>query len=256
MKKTSFLTIVLGWTTFNPVYAANDLYGGIGSQQVTLLEHDIRTGQRLVKEQGWIPGVSYGLYWPIDQWRVDLQVQQSYGVIPYDGQTQAGVPHQTDTTHFISQARLAIGLKVDHRLEPYLGLSLQEMVRNVANRNNIYGATETYDQALLRLGVRHTLLERPQHLLQFWLEWQKSVYAHSAVDSRVSTDLELTLSHDTAGAFGLHYQQGWTPRLSWFIDGDWQYRRYQDSTMVNYTYQPPITFRQVSLYSGLSWHFD
>lgn len=242
--------------TIAPAYADYDLFAGIGSQEMTLLEHSDATGKQLVREHGWIPGISYGLSRSFDIWRLGAQVQQSYGTIPYDGQTQAGMPHQTETTHFISQLQLSAGFMLHPDSELYTGLNLHQIVRDVANRDNVYGATETYDEVLVRFGLKQTLFARRQQQLQVWAEWQKSVRAHSSIDSRVDDDFDLTLSHGTAWAFGLHYQHPLSQQLSWFVDGSCLHHRYQDSTIANNYYQPPISLRHVNVYGGLQWHFD
>lgn len=253
MDRLILLLLVCGSTQ---LALANELYAGLGVQEVTLLEHYPHTTERLVKETGWIPSAIYGTDWAPGKLRIGARIQQSFGTIPYDGQTQNGIPHETETTHFINQVQLTLGYAPIPRTELYTGLNLQHMARNVANRNNIYGATETYTEVLLRLGFKQTVFSMPKHQVQLWAELQPSLYARSDIDSRVSDDFSLTLSKSRAGAFGMHYRQQWSESMSWFVDSSWLYHRYQNSTVANNFYQPPISFRHVSIYSGLSWHFN
>ena len=139
MDKT-LVTLVL-WLLALPAHATYELYIGAGTQQLTLIEKDRETGQQLVQEQGWMPSAIYGLYLPIDRLRINAQVQQSFGFMPYDGQTQTGVPHQSETTHYITQGNASFGFMLAQLTEVYTGLNIQEDVRNVANRNNVYCAT-------------------------------------------------------------------------------------------------------------------
>ena len=95
-KQLGFYLIPLLAIISNLCYAQNNLFVGIGVQDFSLIEKDLYTGIQLVKEQGNIPTIIYGLDWPINpKLHFQAQVQQSYGVMPYDGQTQSGIPHHT-----------------------------------------------------------------------------------------------------------------------------------------------------------------
>lgn len=265
MEKT-LCTLILGLLVL-PAHAANELYIGAGTQQLTLIEKDRVTGQQLVQEQGWLPSVVYGLYWPIERFRINTQVQQSFGFMPYDGQTQAGTPHQSETTHYITQGNASVGFMLGQLTEAYVGFNAQEDIRNVANRNNVYGATETYDEVMLKYGIKQTFFENRQQRLWGWAEWQNVLYALSNVDQRANyDDLQITLKKGSAYAVGLRYQQALTHKQSWFIESSYYVHQYESSTEValtrngqataSYAYQPPITFTHISLYGGLVWTFD
>ena len=101
------VTLIL-WLFASPAQAANELYIGAGTQLLTLIEKDRITGKQLVQEQGWMPSAIYGFYWPMERLRLNAHVQQSFGFMPYDGQTQTGVPHQSETTHYITQGHASI----------------------------------------------------------------------------------------------------------------------------------------------------
>lgn len=248
-------------------YAQNSVFIGVGIQDFSLTEKDLNTGQQLVKEQGSIPTIIYGLDWLINpKFHLQGQVQQSYGVVPYDGQTQSGVPHQSETTHFLTQGMASVGFLPIKESEIYLGLHGQENIRNVANKNNVYGATETYDEFFAKVGLRQQLIKTTRQQLHIWGELHELLYAQSMVDARTSDDVTLELKNGTAQAWGFDYLYHHNNKTDWFIKGVSFSHHYRKSTITDktingqptnyYLYQPPIYFKQHSLYIGLSWRFD
>lgn len=251
----------------NLSYAQNTLFVGAGVQNFSLIEKDLQTGKQLVKEQGNIPTIIYGLDWPINpKLHFQAQVQQSYGVMPYDGQTQSGIPHQSDTTHFLSQGMAAIGFLPIPQTEIYMGMHAQENIRNVANKNNVYGATETYDELFAKIGLRQQLLATPKQMLSLWGELYAPLYAQSFVDARTSDDVTLELSKGKANAWGFDYFYHYSQTTDYFVKAVSFAHNYQKSSIASktfygqatgsYLYQPPIFFKQQSLYAGLAWYFN
>lgn len=251
-------------------HAANQLNIGLGAQQLTLIETEPHTGRQVVKEQGWIPSVIYALSWPVGNWLFDASVRQSAGTIAYDGHTQppASLPHQTESTHFHTQGAVSIGRIFGQDSEVYTGLQAQEMVRDVANRDNVYGATETYNEVLWRLGVKQHFFDNDPQRLSLWLEWQTPLYAQSAVNLRVNNydDTTITLKQGSGAAMGLNYQHQWSTKQVWFIDLAYYIHRYQSSSVValtsqgqatgSYASQPPIEFKHLGIYGGIVWHWQ
>lgn len=266
MTKMPFAIAPLLLLSFSAI-AENEVYVGAGGQYYTLLEHDRITGRQLVKEQGWLPSIVYGLDWPTGRYRFHGQIQQSLGVISYDGQTQSGIPHQTETTHYLTQGNVSMGIMATKLTELYLGLNLQEDIRNVANRNNVYGATEIYDEVMLRYGIKQTLFNHRNQQLLAWAEAQAVYHASSRVNQRVAfDDTTIFLRKGSAYAFGLRYQKRLTDKKSWFIDSSYYVHQYKDSSFepltsngnatANIAYQPPISFTHNSIYGGMVWKFD
>ncbi len=269
MNNKKLLLIICGFLFTPSVQAVDSQFNlGIGSQLLTLIEKDAGTGKQLVKEQGWIPSAIYGLSWPINNWLFHAQIQRSYGVINYDGHTQppASQPHQTETTHTITQGTLSIGKAFTEASEIYTGLQLQEMVRDVANRNNVYGATETYHEILWRLGLKQLLMDNNEKQLALWGEWQTPLYAHSTVNLRVNyDDTALSLKQGSGAAVGIDYQQRWSTKQTWFVNLAYYLHRYRDSskealtsqgqTTGSFASQPPIEFKYLGIYGGIVWHW-
>ncbi|PTQ90627.1 hypothetical protein C8N29_10226 [Agitococcus lubricus] len=245
-------------------FAASDVFLGIGTQQFTLVETHPATQQRLVNEDGTLLSAHFGLIWPQDKLRLRLEGQQSYGEIDYDGHTQSGIPHQTDTTHTITQGQASLGYLIHPTLEWYVGGNLQQTIRDVANKDNIAGATETYTELFAKSGLRLSTPSQNPHQVSIWLEWLMPAYARSDVDSRVTEDFSLRLKKAKARAYGMAYHVRLSNELSWFVEGAYLKHSYQDSTratVINYGngfaetyYQPPISFSHTQVYTGLVWH--
>ena len=268
MKKTFIISCFGIFSSISSLCSAqNSLFVGAGIQDFSLTEKDHYSGQQLVKEQGAIPTIIYGLDWLINpKFHLQGQVQQSYGVMPYDGQTQSGIPHQSETTHFLTQGMASIGFLPIKESEIYLGLHGQENIRNVANKNNVYGTTETYDEFFAKVGLRQQLIKTARQQFHIWGELHALLYAQSMVDARTSDDVTLELKKAKAQAWGFDYLYHYNHKTDLFIKGISFSHHYQESTFADktiygqpinfYLYQPPIYFKQHSLYTGLSWRFD
>jgi hypothetical protein len=268
MKKTFIISFFGIFSSISSLCSAqNSLFVGAGIQDFSLTEKDPYSGQQLVKEQGAIPTIIYGLDWLINpKFHLQGQVQQSYGVMPYDGQTQSGIPHQSETTHFLTQGMASFGFLPIKESEIYLGLHGQENIRNVANKNNVYGTTETYDEFFLKVGLRQQLIKTARQQFHIWGELHALLYAQSMVDARTSDDVTLELKKAKAQAWGFDYLYHYNHKTDVFIKGISFSHHYQESTFADktiygqptnfYLYQPPIYFKQHSLYAGLSWRFD
>lgn len=261
-KKSVYLSIFIATHS----YAQHDIFVGVGTQDYQLLEHDLYSQQQLVAENGSLLSVTYGLNYQLSpKFLLDTQIQQSYGVIDYDGQTQTGTPHQTDSAHTISQGSVHVGFIAHQNLQLYLGLQGQQDVRDVKNKNGVYGATETYNELFAKAGLKLTQSLK-QHSFGLWLETSQPIYTESFVDGRVHDDITLRLSKGSGSAWGIDYKYLYNNNKGFFIKLQSLEYDYQKSTVADKTiygqqtgyqlYQPPISFKLQSAYMGLIWLFD
>ncbi|HQV21512.1 MAG TPA: hypothetical protein PLJ88_00295 [Agitococcus sp.] len=263
------LKIIAGLLFLNAscAYAQYDLYVGLGGLNYRLLEHDLYSNKQLVKESGILPSINYGLNYQFHpKFLLHIQAQQSYGVVDYDGQTQTGIPHQSDSTHLVSQGAASIGYLFLEQSELYIGLHGQQDLRDVANRNGVYGATEIYTKLFSKIGLKQVVKFNTAHSLSLFAESYQPFFAESYVDSRVSDDVTLSLKKGSAKAWGVKYLYQYSPTKGLFLDYRDFSARYQQSSQASQTfygqatgkflYQPPIQFKQHTLAAGLTWYFD
>lgn len=128
--------------------------------------------QQLNNETGWLPGVSASVEHFIDSnWSLGIFTAYHDGTVDYDGQTQSGTAHKTETgTRFIR-----VGLRVDRVITPALGLFISgqshEWQRNIYDNNNVSGISETYE----------------------WMEYAAGIAYYKRLDSRNSIKTEASL---------------------------------------------------------------
>lgn len=248
-------------------YAQQQAFLGIGGLNYRLLENDLYTSQQLVKESGELASITYGFDYPFyNQFMLHAQAQQSYGIIDYDGQTQTGVAHQTDSTHFVNQGSLSLGYLLLPNSEIYLGIAGQQDIRDVANRGGVYGATEMYTELFTKIGLKQDFRLHAKHRVSLFAESYKPFFAKSFVDLRISDDVTLTLKQGSASAWGIKYHYQYSPQNGLFINYFEQAIRYKNSSQASqtvygqatgkYIYQPPIRFKQHGITLGMTWFFD
>lgn len=261
-----FLNLVLLAICLNVCssYAEQQLFFGVGGLNYRLLEHDLYTQKQLVKESGELATITYGLdYQFYRQFMFHAQAQQSYGIIDYDGQTQTGIPHQTDSTHFVNQGSVSLGYLWPKDSEVYLGIHGQQDIRDVANRDGVYGATEMYTELFGKIGLKQDFRLHTQHHISLFAESYKPFFAKSFVDLRVSDDVTITLKQGSASAWGIKYNYQYSPKNGLFIAYHNMAIRYKNSSQVTqtvygqttgkYLYQPPIRFKQHGITLGMTW---
>ena len=104
------------------------------------------TDQELNNESEWLPGLNAGLSYAITpDWSVAIDTSYYQGTVDYDGQTQQGIPHTTDSdaTLFRLGARLDRSIYKDIRL--FIGAISHQWKRDIKDKNNISGIDETYE---------------------------------------------------------------------------------------------------------------
>ena len=262
-----YLPLSLVFFSCTPSYAQHTIHLGGGGLNYQLTENDLYTHQQLVKESGTLIGLVYGLDYPFNHnLMLHAQAQQSYGIIDYDGQTQTGIPHQTETTHFVNQGSASLGYLILANSEVYIGIHGQQDMRDVANRNGVYGATELYTELFAKIGIKQGFKLNNKNYVSALAESYKPFFAESFVDSRVNDDVTISLKKGSASAWGLRYIYQYNPQYGVFVNYSDFRIRYKNSSRAtqtiygqptgSYLYQPPIQFKQQTVAVGLTWQFD
>lgn len=247
-------------------YAKHTLFLGGGGVNYQLIENDLYTNQQLVKESGNLISINYGVDYALNQHLIlHAQAQQSYGIIDYNGQTQSGIPHQSETTHIVNQGSASLGYLLSKQSEIYIGFHGQQDLRDVANHNGVYGATELYTKIFSKIGLKQGFQLHKNHYIQLLTEIYQPLLAESFVDSRVNDDVTITLKQGNAYAWGIQYQYQYANKQGLFLHYNDTNIRYKKSSLAtqsiygqatgNYLYQPPIRFQQKTLAVGMTWQF-
>jgi hypothetical protein len=114
------------------------------------------TNKVLDRETGWLPGVEARLNHALpSDWSIGLYTSYYQGTVNYDGQTQSGTPHTTDTgTEFFR-----LGAQLEKIILANTGLFISAQThqweRDIHDNNNISGITETYDWIEYSAGINY-----------------------------------------------------------------------------------------------------
>ena len=132
-----------------------DLYGNV--QSFTWKE--FQNGDQLLKESGPIFGIGAAAKWTVvNQLTLKLNGEFFIGSIDYDGQTQSGIPVETDTDYdgFIFQGDMGWEFVIGENLsiEPFAGYGVRRWDRDIQSTNIATGYKEEWTSYYARLGVR------------------------------------------------------------------------------------------------------
>ena len=183
--------------------------------------------KQLNNETGWLPGVSASVGYSVDSsWSLGIFTAYYDGTVDYDGQTQTGSPHETDTgTRFIR-----VGLRIGRVLTPELGVFIlgqsHEWQRNIYDNNNVSGVSETYEWMEYAAGIayyknlnsRNTITTEASLILvrnaDIYVDLSRIDYGTTDLDIGDGTggrlNIEWNRQHDESSRYGVGvFLEGW-----------------------------------------------
>lgn len=124
------------------------------------------TDQVLDTETGWLPGLEIGFDYDITpDWSIGVNTSFYLGTVDYDGQTQQGVPHTTNTDTGLFRLGARVGRLVYKDIQLFAGVQLHRWDRDINDNNNISGITETYDWNEYSLGLNTDFIVTSKDLI-------------------------------------------------------------------------------------------
>jgi hypothetical protein len=128
---------------------------GIAARQFTLSEYDA-AGRRIVREQGWLPGVEGRLAYRSGDWTLSAQASHYQHDIGYLGQTQSGAPVDSRTDTALTQSGAGIGYAINAVLSASLAFEFERWRRDIRGMGRVLGLQERTlsRRALLGLDAR------------------------------------------------------------------------------------------------------
>ncbi len=224
------------------------------------------TDQVLDTETGWLPGLEANLTHAItSNWAVSINTSYYQGTVDYEGQTQSGTPHTTDsdTNLFRLGARLDRLIYKDIRL--FAGAQTHQWKRDIKDKNNISGIDETYEWLEYSLGLDTdfviTKKDRINLEASYLLIRNATVFVDlSRVDLGTTT---LDLGDGTGGRLNLswlhQYKNDLNLGLGLFIEG-WQFgrsntRQLENGTSIIFVTEPRSETRNIGLKFNIQYMF-
>jgi hypothetical protein len=144
---------VAGLLAAAPVHAQWSGAAGVGLRQFTVSEFD-RTGRRLVREQGWLPGLELGAAFGRGRWTVFGDSQLYDGAIDYDGQTQNAAAFKSSTDTRLIRIRSGASYAFSGRIALNAALEWERWGREIRGNRAILGMQERSTANKLSLGLQ------------------------------------------------------------------------------------------------------
>ncbi len=179
--KSVYLSCLLFISLSNCAQAENNIGVSARLQYFNYEEFDIN-GTSLNQETGFIPG--FGI--TLNEGSHTFAFEYLDGTVDYDGQTQAGSPHKTDTEQTIYKFsyRLSIpATNVDEQAYYYLGIEYQNWERDILPNNNVNGLYEVYRWWTASIGVNSAI----------YSDANKHLYLDIGLTHNFAGDIEIDL---------------------------------------------------------------
>ncbi len=236
----------------------------------TLLHFDYTefstTDQVLDRETGWLPGIGARLQHAItSNWLVSINTSYYQGTVDYNGETQQGTPHTTDTDTNL----LRIGARVDRLIyeNTYLfaGFQAHQWKRDINDNNNISGIDETYEWHEYSIGLNADFTITQKDIINFEASLLLIRDGTIFVDlSRVNLG---TTTLDLGDGTGARLNLGWRHQhkkhinyeLGLFFEG-WEFGRSntkqtQNSSSIIFVTEPRSETRNIGLNFNIEYMF-
>lgn len=128
------------------------------------------SGASFNKETGNIPGFSIAASNKLDNFINTVSFEAYDGRVDYDGQTQSGAPHKTNTEETLNRLFYKLNWSPESNSSSVYGkIAWQQWDRNILPANNISGLFEQYQWWAFEIGLLATLFENNTNKWQFEL---------------------------------------------------------------------------------------
>ena len=155
------------------------------------------TNQELDNESGWLPGFEARLNHSFaNDWSFAIVSAYYSGTVDYVGQTQSGVPHNTDTDTDLFRIGGQINRRVYEKINLFIGIQSHQWDRDINDTSNVSGIYETYKWHEYAIGLNSDIYNRENNTLNLEVAYLLIRNATIDVDlSRInlgSTTLDIT----------------------------------------------------------------
>ena len=224
------------------------------------------TDQELNTETGWLPGLSAGLNYAITpDWSVAIDTSYYQGTVDYDGQTQQGIPHTTDSDATLFRLGVRLDRPIHKDIHLFIGAISHQWKRDIKDKNNISGIDETYEWYEYSVGLDTDFFMTDRDYINLAVSYLLIRNATVFVDlSRVDLGTTtLDLGDGTGGRLNLswfhQYRQNISLGLGLFFEG-WQFGRSNtkqtdNSSTIIFVTEPRSETRNIGLKFNIVYMF-
>lgn len=202
------ICLILCCALAHPLHAGTTIKASASLLDFNYEEFD-QSGQSLNKETGIIPGLSITASKALAAFTNTISAKAYDGQVDYNGQTQSGVPHTTNTNETLYRLFYKLNWHpTDYGISIYGKVAWQQWNRDILPANNISGLFEQYQWWSYELGLAATLLESDSDKLI--LELGASRTSNGSIEIDLSPQgfgkPELKLSNGSGFSTALKYQ--------------------------------------------------
>jgi hypothetical protein len=205
------------------------------------------SGETLNQETGFIPGISIAASGPYRTTSHSFEFSVYGGDVDYDGQTQAGRPHQTTTEQTIYRLQYRISAPLENTAANLYGkIYWQQWDRDIQPNNGVLGLFERYQWWSIEAGVEAPLIRKDREVLLLELGVLTTLNGTILVDLNElgfgEPVLDLGNSYGFSGELRYELKQTRTSSLHFGIGyRTWQFGRSNSKTVSNDTDSITIT---------------
>ena len=138
------------------------------------------SGQFLDGETGLLPGIHFAYQFEHEQFSIQAQYSQYAADIDYDGQTQTGIPHQTQTDTLLRFYNLTLyTAEMNQGPRVFLRYGSSYWDRNILAKASVIGLHEIYRWNEVATGFRFEQASSPVNI---WTEFSVLKIRHISMD--------------------------------------------------------------------------
>jgi hypothetical protein len=224
------------------------------------------TDQTLDTETGWLPGLEASLKYVItSNWSASINTSYYQGKVDYDGQTQQGTPHTTDTETSLFRLGARADRLIYEDIDLFIAAQSHQWERDIQDNNNISGIDETYEWYEYSLGLNTDFVITKKDRIKLEASYLLIRNATVFVDlSRVDLGTTTLDLGDGAGArlnlSWLHqYKSDFNLGLGFFFEG-WNFgrsntRQLENGTSIIFVTEPRSETRNIGLKLNIEYMF-
>jgi hypothetical protein len=221
MKPAQFLLAACGCAASFPVLSQTQWQHSIGiaERQFTVEEY-APSGRRIVREQGWLPGLQARTAYLTGAWTFSAEAEWYGGDIDYRGQTQLGTALSSSTGTGLLQLRGKAAYGISDGWNAFTALEWMRWRRDIRSVGDVAGLNELTSSQRLLLGLEWSerraapsawsasaavVLARPERLqVRF-----PGLYDDAEFDTRSAVGARLGAAWRISERFRLHADFDW-----------------------------------------------
>jgi hypothetical protein len=144
-----------------------------------------QSGESFNKETGIIPGLSIATSKTLNRFTNTISVEAYNGQVDYEGQTQVGAPHTTNTDETLYRLFYKLSWSPEeNRFSLYGRVAWQQWNRDILSSNNVSGLFEKYRWWAYEAGISATLFKSEA------AKWQFELGASKISNGTIEVDLQ------------------------------------------------------------------